>query len=632
MCDPLRPFDTLPSLATQDALLQSSGCLWGLQVELMSGKRSGKDKKQQVVRRRSDGKSKAAESRREDHAPDVVDAMWRVKSDSYPTVKSSDYVMLQRSVGNKTLRRWVGDKPIQRHSIPEGRQGVGEEEDEIQARREDRTVQRHSIPEGRQGVGEEEDEIQAKRDRAGAFGRTQAVQQAMIWGNGSGVLQRNKGKKAPPDAKGVAKGGKGAKKVKVDTPAEKQARKDHAKFTAGGPYTVNNFEPDNQENYGKFDVVYNPSAKKLNINMRIKFLFPDVKMPKGNTFQDVIDRTMLHIKKAQYINNFLSQVHAGWSGKFTFRNIREPQSIWGKLNPINVKVNVKPVTTNQHYILKGYFKKAGRSNVSGNKFKKDPSTATFFKDALDSSKQPNTGSKLMGQHEVLRLKRNLPKIRFGNTATAIPAKYVPDLQYVSDYLKRMNRPKFTLQVIGHANKTGIEKNNLKYSKIRAQTVADKLKAFGVSNHTIKTSGVGSAGASPDGKWRKVDIVPSIDPAFTNVQDTTLHEFGHMLGLDDEYVRKGDTRTHTMLHKQKEMQKMLGNKAYGKDAAGKSQENKYADEVSKVDPLTSVSVMERGNEIRMYHYVTLWQGLYNAAQSAKNQPAPPFSWKDWKVNA
>jgi hypothetical protein len=53
-------------------------------------------------------------------------------------------------------------------------------------------------------------------------------------------------------------------------------------------------------------------------------------------------------------------------------------------------------------------------------------------------------------------------------------------------------------------------------------------------------------------------------------------------------------------------------------------------VTKVDPLSSASVMESGNEVRPYHYVTLWQALYDTAAKGGNQPTPAFTWKDWKV--
>ena len=43
---------------------------------------------------------------------------------------------------------------------------------------------------------------------------------------------------------------------------------------------MNNFVPDFTENFGKFDVSYNPGAKLLNIDLRVKFTFPDMKEPK----------------------------------------------------------------------------------------------------------------------------------------------------------------------------------------------------------------------------------------------------------------------------------------------------------------------------------------------------------------
>jgi hypothetical protein len=238
--------------------------------------------------------------------------------------------------------------------------------------------------------------------------------------------------------------------------------------------------------------------------------------------------------------------------------------------------------------------------------------------------QSFTGNPTTGSDEIKRLKRNLPKIHFANESMAIEEKYIPDLQYVADYLRQMNRPKFNINVVGHANKTGNEANNVKYSAQRAQIVMNKLKALGVKNHALSSTGVGSTGATADGSWRKVDFAITVDKSFSNVQNTTLHEFGHMLGLDDEYVRKKDTRTHTT--QKAFMAKMLGEETYGK-----GKEGKLGEEVTSVLPLSSASVMESGNEVRPYHYVTLWQALYDTAAKAANQPTPPLTWKDWKVS-
>lgn len=66
------------------------------------------------------------------------------------------------------------------------------------------------------------------------------------------------------------------------------------------------------------------------------------------------------------MNNFIGQVHKGWSGTFAFRNVREPQSVWGTLNPIYVKINVIPDDKNPHYVIKAYIKKVGTAAVDPN--------------------------------------------------------------------------------------------------------------------------------------------------------------------------------------------------------------------------------------------------------------------------
>ncbi len=41
-------------------------------------------------------------------------------------------------------------------------------------------------------------------------------------------------------------------------------------------------------------------------------------------------------------------------------------------------------------------------------------------------------------------------------------------------------------------------------------------------------------------------------------------------------------------------------------------------------------MESGSEVRVYHYVTLWQALYETAAKAASQPTPALTFADWKV--
>lgn len=548
-------------------------------------------------------------------AADVGLVLERVKNGRVPGPRQGDMLALQRSLGNKAIRG-----VLSRYWSPAPRAaGV------IQAQRDTALLQRHQIPDDRRAVGEEDDEIGVQRlvDRQAAFGRMgPRPEPVKPWARGApNAVQRNKWKSATPTK--AAPPAKGWKSASAGEEAKKTGEREYWEFVKGGPYAIKDYVPDTVEDFGKFDASYDPAKKLLTADMRVKFVFPDIVEPKGDTLQDKLDRAKIFAIKQLYIGSFINQVHKGWSGKFSFRNVREPQSVWGRLNPIRVKVNVTPVTTNQHYTLEGWLKKVDVANVAPNQGP-NANRVQLFKGDLDPTKSDFTNDPNVGKGELARLQRNLPKIRFGPSSTAIDAKYIPDLKFIADYLRRMNVPKFKLNVIGHASRTGKEPVNLKFSQARAQAVADQLTAFGVTNHTMTVKGLGSAGATPHGSWRKVDIVPTLEPGFKNVQDITLHEFGHMLGLDDEYVRgKSDKRSHTT--QQKWMQKMLGDPSYGKGKA-----SKYADEVTKVDPKFSASVMERGSEIRAYHYVTLWQALYDTAAKAPKQPAAPLTWKDWKV--
>jgi outer membrane protein OmpA-like peptidoglycan-associated protein len=506
-----------------------------------------------------------------------------------PPLSPSDVVMMQRTAGNSAAAQMV----VQRHKIDAGRQGVGDQGDELPE--DEVPVQRLATP----GAAKPVMRRHAFERRAPAFGRAGPQRTAVpsLWG--SGAVQRR-------------------------GPSVKQAKEELGKFVGGGAIKINNFIPDFTENFGKFDVVYNPGVKQLTINMRVKFTFPDLPEPKKGGPLEGVHKALNETIKLAYATNFIGQVTKGWSGKFQFKNAREPQSVWGALNPITVKLNVTKDDANPHYVLKGYFSKSDVANVTSNPAvgAKGAGSINLFKGDLDSKTQSFTGSASHGPDEIVRLQRNLPKIRFGRDSSSIASKYIPDLVYVSDYLRRMNRPKFNIVIVGRANKSGREPRNVAVSAARAKAVDAKLTALGVTNHSLKSRGDGSTGATADGSWRKVDFEIGVDPSFSNVQDTTLHEFGHMLGLDDEYVTK---RGIQLKHQRNFVQKMLGTEAYGK-----KNKNKYADEITSVDKLKSAGVMYSGDEVRVGNYVTLWQALFNAAEASANQPSPKFSFKDWKV--
>lgn len=555
----------------------------------------GKQKRNHVIQKR-DGRSENKHTEENPGQHKVLGAMQRVKGDAYPLVKQSDALTLQRAIGNKSLRNIL--------------------------------IQRHRISEGRRGTGEEEDEIQAKPmiQRQAAFGSTTTQLSNNLWGdNRRPAIQRKNGKTATKAGGSKAAGPKAAgpkgagAKVKAADPLVKKAKKEISSFISGGPYRLNNYVPDTTGGgWGKFDAIYHPGKRLLNINMRIKFNFPDDKAAPGKKmgwFSRIMDAAQRKTRQQAYITSFLNQVHAGWSGQYRFRNVRPPQAVWGKLNPINVKINVSSVQKNQHYLFDAYLKKKGTANVSDN----TSSQVEFFAGDLKAQPAFNLGN-ATAKGEIARVERNLPKIRFANNSAKLDSKYHKDLEFVAHYLKRMNTPKFNIIVVGHANKTGDMTINSPLSILRAQAVEAKLKAYGLTNHVLSSTGVGSVGATADGKWRKVDFQVSVPKGWQNVQDVTLHEFGHMLGLDDEYKYPPDPKTGAIDTRKKASHYGLVKKMFGKN---------MAEQTSKVGDTDSASVMYGGNEVRITHYVTLWKALYDTAAQGAG-PKPKFGWKDWKL--
>lgn len=102
----------------------------------------------------------------------------------------------------------------------------------------------------------------------------------------------------------------------------------------------------------------------------------------------------------------------------------------------------------------------------------------------------------------------------------------------------------TIDITGHADTVGAstpagEARNQRISEQRAQAVADYLKATRVGGNNLvnaaarvkTTIGSGSTGESGAASSRRVDIVMGGGAG----QNQAAHEFGHMLGLQDEYA-------------------------------------------------------------------------------------------------
>jgi len=377
-----------------------------------------------------------------------------------------------------------------------------------------------------------------------------------------------------------------------------QAKVDYPNFIAGA-LTFPNFTKGFN---GKFDFSYDPAGKIGTATMKLKFVWPEEKV-EAPSEKNLWGLAPL-IKHWDYKINFVSSVMKQWAGRYQFQNIREPKSIWGKLNPVSVKLDIQLVDADQHFTVevRDRASKAGEQTAVGG------GVLTLYQgdDVPRPAFNPGTAA-----GELTRVNRVTPTpILFGNNSSEVPAADQAKLQTMGTYISRINNPKFNIQVVGHTNATGVAKDNQTLSEKRAQAVVDILNATGATNHTIKGSGAGSAGADKSPDWRKVEITNSIPAGWTNMQDTTAHEFGHMIGLGDEYAAAGVPKsTHYDLVA----------KAFGKD---------YAEQVAKRGDADHASIMDGGDDVRIQHYVTFWSALVETTLKAA-VPDPKFGYDDWK---
>lgn len=106
-------------------------------------------------------------------------------------------------------------------------------------------------------------------------------------------------------------------------------------------------------------------------------------------------------------------------------------------------------------------------------------------------------------------------------------------KFIADFQEGRPGQGVPIEITGRASATGNAAANRRLSQRRADTVAAFLQAEGLQGAVRRVTAVGSGaeGATEADEWRRVDIVVGSGEA----QNTAAHEFGHMIGLGDEYA-------------------------------------------------------------------------------------------------
>jgi outer membrane protein OmpA-like peptidoglycan-associated protein len=396
--------------------------------------------------------------------------------------------------------------------------------------------------------------------------------------------------KANPAAKGPD--------AKADPACTEEEMKKVDAFKKGGPYRVADHVP--STGAGAFDVSYYPMTNYVIYTVRLSVEFVDYK---GEKWGDAAE-------KNAWFEDYRRTIYARWDGKYNFH---VNKACWEDLrarpltliikddaNP-HFKLQVKKMKADDWFI--GYVNYPDKLQAPG-KYGKFPGAQHAEIGSSDLTPQPNWQTGEVAGTEVARMEKANPKtINFALGKADLPADAPAKLAAFGQILSMTRHPKLDITLTGHASSEGTDADNLDLSKKRAEAVKGAIKADLAIVHNLNVVPKGEDGANATAAWRRVDItVPPIDAGWKNDYDRAGHEFGHMIGLDDEYPGANAPR-----------QVQLVEEAFGKKVS----------DIYLQREARSASLMSSGMDVRPYHYVTFWEALGRATE-------PTLTRTDWKI--
>lgn len=367
-------------------------------------------------------------------------------------------------------------------------------------------------------------------------------------------------------------------------------------------FSVDRFRP--SAGYGIFDATYLPRVSLMTVVSKMKFSFlmarntPDPftlinMLARG---QDISIFFWTEAQKQQYKRDFVRRVAQRWSFQHV---LRSKKPCWPFVALPYVTPQIVDNDGDAHYQVKVY-----RDQGSSGFRARNPGTAgwqgTGELTSQDVQEDPDFASQTVARSERQRLERAIA------TAGASPLQFaqgspVPDgasktrLKNLADLLKLKNPSDPAIPIIlhGYASSEGRPRKNAKLAHKRAINVAALLRAQGVPQPIVVTSH-GAVGAPFDARNRRVEIKPSrtFETTYSaNRFSAAEHEFGHAIGLPDEYTNYA---AGTNLGDKQQAFIDLANKA------GVAPPDRWGDYTS--------SQMSAGVDVLPRHYLTIWEAL------------------------
>ncbi|MDZ7754074.1 MAG: OmpA family protein [Gammaproteobacteria bacterium] len=360
--------------------------------------------------------------------------------------------------------------------------------------------------------------------------------------------------------------------------------------------------------YGKFDAYYWPFMSLMSAIVKMKFNFleaedtPDIPTLFSMVLagQDISVYFWTDGEKRQYERDYVQTVSQQWSFQHTFRSTKP---CWPFIAVPYVTPHIVNDASDAHFNV-SVFKMSSATGKRTSSFRaRNPGTAgwqgTGELDENDVIEEQDKRSRDVARSERRRLERAIAAagaspVLFSHNRSDIQPPFGARLTALAEAMKAKNPsdPAIPLILRGFASAEGPRARNDRLSRERAEATAEELRRTGVPQSLI-VDPQGPVGAPNDATNRKVELVPDsgFETGYTgNRFSPAAHEFGHAIGLPDEYVNR---TTGNLGAKQTAFVNLARQ-------AGVSPPDRWGDRTA--------SVMSVGVDVLPRHYLTIWEAL------------------------
>lgn len=373
-------------------------------------------------------------------------------------------------------------------------------------------------------------------------------------------------------------------------------------------YIMKNVHPSTGR--GLFDVAYEPTTGDMTVTVRVCFNFrtgnildPDWLAAVGGfvgigrrgwTASDFI---WTDEEKTAWAERAIAEVQNAWSEQYVFHS-QTPG--WETLPPVHVNVVVRQGPADASQWVIDVNKYPVDSGLSEAMTIPDPGSSQSTGHLSEGSRDEGG---LLGIDRDPHSTGTTDRARYGDVdadnpgivffdqgSATVSGGDAADLQTFGATLGAPDIPPFPVVVTGHASSEGTEDRNQRLSEDRARNVSNEIVQGGAKVQPTVVA-EGERGATEDPAWRMAEIDVK---DFTSSQTTVVHEFGHILGLGDEYPTADATPPTA--------------RPVGTPVAHSPLAQRLIPGQQPIVAHHSDSIMSAGESVRPHHYVTFLEAL------------------------